>query len=293
MISVIICSIDKVLAQQVQKNIADTIGVVWEAIIIHNTASPKSLTHIYNLGAAKAQYDILCFVHEDILFQTQNWGVKLLACFRDDAGIGLIGIAGSKYKSKTPSGWFTGIADIECCSITHVDDKGNHQRIYSNPAPGSLMQEVKVLDGVLLCCKKKVWEEVKFDEVLLKDFHLYDLDFSFRVAEKYKVIVTFEIDLVHLTQGGSFGNKWLEYTLLWHKKMQPKLPASTSEFNSKASEFENTILKRWLIRLKHEDISFSNQLKWLWDIKIWAHVSAWPFVLLFLMKKYFNKQAGK
>jgi hypothetical protein len=289
MISVIICSIDKVLAQQVQKNIADTIGVVWELIIIENTASPKSLTHVYNSGAAKAQYDIICFVHEDVLFQTQNWGVKLAEHFKNDNSIGLIGIAGSKYKSKTPSGWFTGIAEIECCNITHVDDKGNHQRIYSNPLPGSLMQEVKVLDGVLLVCSKKVWEAVKFDDVLLKDFHLYDLDFSFRVAEKYKVIVSFEIDLVHLTQGGSFGNKWVEYTLLWHNKMQSKLPAGTNGLAIKSNDFENIILKRWLIRLKHEDISFSNQLKWLLDIKIWAHISAWPFVLLFLTKKYFKK----
>jgi hypothetical protein len=289
MISVIICSIDKVLAQQVQKNIADTIGVVWELIIIENTTSPKSLTQVYNSGAAKAQYDIICFVHEDVLFKTQNWGVILAEYFKSDSGIGLIGIAGSKYKSKTPSGWFSGIPEIECCNITHVDRDGNQQLMYYNPVQGSPTQAVIVLDGVLLCCKRKVWEEVRFDDVLLKDFHLYDLDFSFRVAEKYKVIVTFEIDLVHLTQGGSFGNKWVEYTLLWHKKMQHKLPACTSDLSSKGRGFENIILKRWLIRLKHEDISFTNQCKWLWNIKIWAHISAWPFVLLFLTKKYFKK----
>ena len=63
MISVIICSINKNFAQQVQDNIAATIGVVWEPIIIDNTVSPKSITAVYNLGAAKAQYEILCFVH--------------------------------------------------------------------------------------------------------------------------------------------------------------------------------------------------------------------------------------
>jgi hypothetical protein len=289
MISVIICSINKVLALQVQKNIADTIGVVWEPIIIDNTKHPESITHVYNIGAAKAKYDIVCFVHEDILFQTQNWGVKLVNYFKNDASLGLVGVAGSKYKSKTPSGWFSGIDEIECCNITHIDSADHQQKMYFNPSPGSLTQEAIVWDGVLLCCPKKVWEDIRFDDILLKGFHLYDLDFSFRVAEKYKVMVTFEIDLIHLTQGGSFGNEWVEYTLLWHKKMHKRLPASTPGINLKIKEFEKIILKRWLIRLKHERISFYNQLNWLWNIKIWLHISAWPFVFLFLTKKYFKK----
>ena len=293
MISVIICSINKILAGQVQKNIASTIGVDWEPIVIDNTIAPESITNVYNLGAAKAKYELLCFVHEDVLFQTKNWGVKMVDYFKNDASLGLIGIAGSKYKSKTPSGWFSGITDIECCNITHVDSGGNQQRMYYNPVADSLTQEVMVLDGVLLCCPKKVWEAIRFDETLLKDFHLYDLDFSFRVAEKFKVITTFEIDLVHLTQGGSFGNKWVEYTLLWHQQMQNKLPAFTSGNHFKGKHFERIILKRWLIRLKHENISFYNQLNWLWSVKIWAHISAWPYVFLFMLKKYFKKNAGK
>ena len=293
MISIIICSINKTLSAQVQKNIAETIGVVWELIIIDNTIAAESITHVYNVGAAKSQYDLLCFVHEDVLFQTQNWGEKMVDYFKNDSSLGLIGIAGSKYKSKTPSGWFSGIPDIECCNIMHVDKAGNQQRIYFNPVADSLTQQVMVLDGVLLCCSKKVWQGIQFDEGMLKDFHLYDLDFSFRVAEKYKVITTFEIDLIHLTQGGSFGNKWVEYTLRWHQQMQNKLPAGTNGNNFNAKEFEAIILKRWLIRLKHEDINFYNQLNWLWNIKIWAHISVWPYVFLFMVKKYFKKTGGK
>lgn len=293
MISVIICSINKALATQVQKNIADTIGVDWEPIVIDNTLSPESITHVYNLGAAKAKYDLLCFVHEDILFQTQNWGTKMLDYFKNDTSLGLVGIAGSKYKSKTPSGWFSGIPDIECCNITHADSNNNKHSMYFNPVPDSVTQEVVVLDGVLLCCLKNVWQAIKFDEILLKGFHLYDLDFSFRVSGRYKVIVTFEIDLIHLTQGGSFGNKWVEYTLLWHKQMHKKLPASLTKNNITSKEFEKIILKRWLMRLKHENISFYNQLNWLWSVKIWAYISAWPYVFLFMLKKYLKKSGGK
>ncbi|MDN3657158.1 glycosyltransferase [Ferruginibacter paludis] len=288
MISVIICSINKILAGQVQKNIAETIGVVWEPVIIDNITNPQSLTYVYNLGAAKASYDILCFVHEDLIFKTQNWGLKLIDHFKNDPQLGLVGIAGSKYKSNVPSGWATGIAEIDCCNITHLDRKGNQQQMYFNPVPGSLIQEVVVLDGVLLCCPKKVWEEVKFDDILLKGFHLYDLDFSLRVAEKYKVVVSFEIDMIHLTEGGNFSDKWLEATLDWHNKMSAKLPAYVKGLPVNKKRWEDKIVRAWLIRLKHENIRFYNQMQWLMRVKIWAHLSAWPNVLLFMVKKYFK-----
>ena len=223
MISVIICSANQAFAQQVQKNIAETIGVTWEPVIIDNTQSPKGITHIYNLGAARAQYDILCFVHEDVLFQTQNWGVKIIESFKNDNSLGLIGIAGSKYKSKTPSGWYSGFPELDCCNITHLNNDNQKQSIYFNPSPGSQTQRVIVLDGVFLCCPRNVWEITRFDDILLKDFHLYDLDFSSRVAEKYKVIVTFGIDIIHITKGMHYGNKWLESTLVWHKEMKKKI----------------------------------------------------------------------
>ena len=288
MISVIICSINNDLAQQVQKNIADTIGVVWESIIIENIQSPKSLTEVYNFGASKAQYDVLLFVHEDVLFKTQHWGKNLLDNFTNDTNLGLIGIAGSKYKSKAPSGWFSGIAALDCCKITHVDSNQQTQQIYFNPVAGTRLQQVVVLDGVLLCCKKNVWQQVKFDEILLKGFHLYDIDFSFRVAQKFKVIVSFEIDLIHLTEGGSFGDEWVNNTLFWHSKKQSSLPFYTKDLSTQKSKFESAFVRNWLIRLKQEDISFSNKICWLYKSKTWRYITAWPFVVLFLFKRYFK-----
>ena len=288
MISVIICSINKVLAQQVQKNIAATIGVVWEFIVIENMVSPKSLTEVYNVGASKAKYDVLLFVHEDVLFQTKNWGQKLLDYFEKDNSLGLIGIAGSKYKSSVPSGWFSGIEALDCCNILHVDSNNQKLPMYFNPLPGSLAQDVVVLDGVLLCCKKNVWQQVKFDEILLKGFHLYDIDFSFRVAQKFKVIVSFEIDLIHLTEGGSFGDEWVNNTLLWYSKKQSSLPFYTKDLATQKSKFESAFIRNWLIRLKQEDISFSNKICWLYKSKTWRYITAWPFVVLFLFKRYFK-----
>jgi hypothetical protein len=71
----------------VQSNIASTIGAQWEPIIIDNTINAMPITKVYNLGASKAKYDILCFVHEDVFFDTENWGLKVVESFRQDPAL--------------------------------------------------------------------------------------------------------------------------------------------------------------------------------------------------------------
>ena len=292
MISVIICSINKDFAKQVQSNIASTIGVQWEPIIIDNTINAMPITKVYNLGASKAKYDILCFVHEDVCFVTENWGLKVVESFRQDPALGLIGVGGSKYKSKTLSGWFCGFQELDCCNIKHLNKWGDKEVLYMNPEQGTTNQQVVTIDGVFMCCPRRVWDEIKFDEILLTDFHLYDLDFSIRVSEKYKALVTFEIDILHIVKGDHYGNKWLEATLMWHKHFQKKLPAFTSTLltnSDKENKFESGIIRTWLIRLKHEKLNFKNKLKWLYNVKIWKHFTSWPFIPLFLFKSFFKK----
>ena len=289
MISVIICSINKDFAKQVQSNIASTIGVQWEPVIIDNTINPMPITKVYNLGAAKAKYDLLCFVHEDVLFETENWGLKIIESFRKDSQLGLIGVGGSKYKSKTPSGWFSGFHELDCCNITHLKKSGEKETLYFNPEQDATSQEAVIVDGVFMCCPRKVWDEIKFDEILLKDFHLYDLDFSIRVSEKYKVIITFEIDILHIVKGNHYGNKWLESTLLWHKHFQKRLPVFTLPDNGrKKNKFESGIVRIMIIRLKHENLNFGNKLKWLYAVKIWKNPQAWPYLPLFIFKSFFK-----
>lgn len=290
MISIIICSINKTFAQQVQQNIAATIGVEWEAVIIDNTIAPKSITQVYNEGAAKARYDILCFAHEDILFQTNGWGKKIVQAFNADRQLGLIGVAGCKYKSKSPAGWFTGIKAFDCCNIKHFNRDGVTETLYFNPELDSLQQQVVVMDGVFLCSPRKVWQHIKFDEILLKGFHLYDIDYSVRVTTVYKALVTYEIDILHITKGNHFDNKWLDYTLRWHKQCSLLLPASLQSEIIKQQAIETTIVKVWLIRLKHEKLSMRNKIRWLLAAKIWLHPASWLNVPLFIINSLIPKK---
>jgi hypothetical protein len=133
MISIIVCSVNPELARKLELNIADKIGVPCEINVIDNSKNSRSITEVYNEGAAKSQFDVLVFVHEDVAFQTSNWGKLVLKLFHENDDLGVIGIAGAKYKSKAHSGWYTGVSEFDCCNVTHVDRTGKHQKIFLNP----------------------------------------------------------------------------------------------------------------------------------------------------------------
>ena len=84
MISVVICSINPTYADQVSKNISETIGVEHEIILMDNTRINKSISAVYNMGAASSKFGIVCFVHEDVLFETNVWGSHLVSLFDND-----------------------------------------------------------------------------------------------------------------------------------------------------------------------------------------------------------------
>src|SRR5687767_3493503 len=223
MISVVICSVNKNLALQVKRNIDQTIGVRWQLVLLDNNVLKKSIAEIYNIGAAQAEFEIICFVHEDVLFRTQDWGKLIVHYFSMDVDLALVGVAGSTYKSRAFSGWSTGISSFDCSNVLHINKSGQEERLYSNPFSSKALQNTVTLDGVFICAKKECWQKHQFDEGI-KGFHLYDIDFSVRNAKSGKVAVTYEIDLVHLTEGGNFGDEWLNNTIAWHNKFKDQLP---------------------------------------------------------------------
>ena len=98
MISVLICSNNPGLLTQVTNNITTTIGTEFEILHFDNREPKKGLCEVYNELASCANFPYICFLHEDVLFQTHEWGKKLNEIFLQNENTGLIGIAGSKYK---------------------------------------------------------------------------------------------------------------------------------------------------------------------------------------------------
>jgi len=226
MISIVICSANAEKYKNVCENIATTIGVPFEILSENNLVRQAGICEVYNRLATTAAFPYLCFLHEDVVFQEKGWGETLLELLNNNQ-VGLVGHAGCVYKSKYPGTWAS--------ALTHLYRDRNFQKKNAIEIKEHAA-EVTVIDGFFMACRKEVWAEFKFDEQLLKGFHGYDIDFSLAVGLKYKILVTFDINMVHLSNG-NMNQQWLEDSISVHKKWKQSLPRKTIEI----SEYERSI----------------------------------------------------
>lgn len=224
MISCIICSCAPNLLTELKKNIVSTIGCECELVIIDNSNDEYSIFSAYNEGVRRAKGDFLCFMHEDIIYHSQKWGNTIISYFKQFPNAGVIGVAGTHFLSKLPSGWWeTDITSrnllqgnkyngIYECSLDYVD-------VYkSNPT------QVASVDGLWMCMPRDVLNKVKWDERRFNGFHGYDLDMSMQVWKAgYEVHVIWDILLEHKSLGNVKTNFYDIYDVLW-KKWADSLP---------------------------------------------------------------------
>ncbi|WP_221284805.1 glycosyltransferase [Mucilaginibacter sp. SP1R1] len=296
MISVIICSANKSLLKQISENIAATIGVPHEIIAADNSVAAQGICAVYNQGILKAQYDTLCFMHEDILIKTEKWGQKVISLFHQDPQLGLIGVAGSAYKPLTPSGWSglginTSYLNI-IQSFKHTNNKS--ALVYRNPNNDNLLQ-VASLDGVWLCTTKKVVQEFIFDETTFKGFHGYDVDFSLSVGQKYKVAVSFEILLEHLSEG-VFDKTYLGENLKLYNKWSWHLPVNVEKLSSKQIIYiEKTTFKDFIDKIVEFNYPLIICVKVLYKNKSFFKLDPKLFLKLnyYTLKKYLTAKKVK
>lgn len=247
MISIVVSSYKPDLFLQFQKNVADTIGVDYEIIKVDNPGL-MGLCAAYNIGISRAKYDYICFSHEDLIFHTCDWGKNLIQTFDSDNSIGLIGVAGSSYKSFLPSGWAPP-------QLTRFPKINILQRINGIACPlkdlldHSISPNVVTLDGCWFATKKSVVETCKFDEDTFKGYHCYDIDFCLNVGLQYKIKVVYDILLEHLSLG-SYDKNWMEDTIKLHRKWN-NLPRQSEAMTSKEIlNQESLSCIEWLKRVK-------------------------------------------
>ena len=199
MLSIIICCRNKSISRELADNIKNTIGVNYEIISIDNSKNTYSICSAYNAGFAKSKYPYLCFVHEDVLFHTQNWGQKLITHLKlDDAGI--IGLAGGDLVTRIPNSWAKLMPSINIIQ-SDKNGKGTTQKMKYPEDFDQLRHSAILLDGVILCMRRKVMEETTFNESL-EGFHGYDLDISIHsTVIGYTNYVIYDIELEHFSRG--------------------------------------------------------------------------------------------
>lgn len=260
MVSIIICSINQEFLKGVSENISQTIGTDYELLVWDNREEKRGLCAVYNAMARQAKYEYLCFIHEDILFETANWGNVLHHLFESQPKVGVIGVAGSKYKSAYYSGWWTGDDQLDAFHINHRINGVDHPMLHPKErVPG--FHQVVCIDGVFMACRKSLWEKSPFDEENVKGFHYYDLDFSLRAARISEVLVTLDIYITHITQGGDYGDKWVVETMKFHQSHQRLLPFG--RYSAGRPNIDLFIAAKWLDRLRSEKISAENKRAWI------------------------------
>lgn len=279
MISVIICSIRPELFKQVSTNLSRKIGVEHEILSFDNRVEKYGICRVYNILAGKAKFEYLCFLHEDVLFETDDWGKLILEEFAKDANLGLVGIAGAKYKSRIYSGWFTGIREIDCANYLHQYED-HVENVILAPHNDRRTEDVVCIDGVFLFCKTDAWKATRFDEINLKGFHFYDLDFSLRMSRLYQAKVVYNVLIKHITGGGDFGDPWIETAMKFHQLHTDELPATLSDDYRK---FELKIAKNTLDVLKNFRISTANKFKWVVNQKLYLYPSLFYGIAKFLV----------
>lgn len=284
MISVIICSRSGSISTELFKNIEKTAGVPVEIITVDNSTGQFNISQAYNEGATQAQYKYLCFIHEDVLFTSTNWGEKILQLFTADPELGLIGLAGSLYKPDYITGWTTGIQQWDRANVWHGLPEGGTARYYINPE-GRNTDNVITVDGVFMAVIQDVFKLVTFDENL-EGFHFYDIEYSLRIKEAgFKALVVLnDIHLLHNSQG-RFNNVWFRAAYKYHKANAQRLQVQLKRdltFGKRNHAVESKIF--WINRLGTEQLSFKNKVRLLFNYGFVADFRYACRALIFLLK---------
>ncbi len=221
-------------------HIQKTVGVQNAEIIPYLNNRKYSLTELYNRGLKEAKYDIIVFIHDDIIFNNKNWGKSLLKQFKD-TDYGILGVAGTtdlmKNADDIAEKWFS----IEYRSVGMLKHEING-KIFDTTMSNKYDRPIQVvcLDGVFIAVDRNRIRE-NFDEKF-QGFHYYDISFTLaNHLAGVKVGVTFDVDLTHKS-GGSFDQEWEKNRLIFSKIFSSSLPCSVKP---EKIEFDKLAIKKF------------------------------------------------
>lgn len=227
MLSLITCARAKDVSEELRRNIATTIGTDYELIVIDNSSNDHSIFSAYNEGVRRSKGDILCFMHDDILYQTINWGVNVQRHFENHE-VGLLGVAGGYYLPAMPCYWFQNAMDRSINIIQH-ENRCKEACLDFMREGEQEKNEVVAVDGVWFCIRKNLFGKISFDEHY-NGFHMYDMDICMQIRQLgLKLFVVYDVLIEHMSLGNA-GCSWLDAALAFWKKWKQELPQYTEDF---------------------------------------------------------------
>jgi GT2 family glycosyltransferase len=217
--SIIICSVDAAKFARVCANYRSLFAERdVEFVGIHDA---RSLAEGYNRGVARAHGDIVILSHDDIEILSSDFAL----CVSDAiAHFDLIGIAGT---TRVVAGKWSAAGDPFVYTLISSPDPehGGYGTALLGGAP-LVVPGIQALDGVFMAMRREVAAAITFDAEVFDNFHLYDLDFSFRAYRAgFRLAVCRDIVLIHESTG-RYDAIWAEYKRRFERKHGAHLPAN-------------------------------------------------------------------
>lgn len=148
-----------------------------------------------------------------------------------DAKIGLIGVAGTKFKSTYPTSSWGQSSFLRKYRRGHIYYPGPVVNYidFDESQNVLLMDDVVCIDGVFMFTNTDVYKVCKFDSKTFNNFHGYDLDFSLQVFfQGYRIVVDRSIEIIHFSSG-NYNVHFTNANLLIQKKWASKLPVASKD----------------------------------------------------------------
>ena len=199
--------------------IKKTSGVSNPEIIPVENNGQLSLTEVYNKILNDSKNDIVILCHDDIYFDSKNWGQKILKHFKRNPNYGILGLAGTTHMPKSAKWWedFSKMKGI----VNHEHEGKKWESKYSSSL-GNQIDDVVLVDGLFIVINKNKIKQPFNKEI--KGFHFYDVDFSFRnFIDDVKIGVMYDVRVTHKSIGQT-NEQWEKNREIFAEKYKDVLP---------------------------------------------------------------------
>jgi hypothetical protein len=188
-------------------------------ILIYENDGVNSLPEIYNIGLNDSKYDIVVFIHDDLILETKNITPKIIRLFDKNPDYGIIGIAGT---DNLISGMWWQDKSSMYGIVGHEHEGKRHVNHYSKGDYSENLKQVIVVDGLFIMVHKKRIKHT-FNQQF-EGFHFYDLPICIENhLDGVKIGLTTKIK-VTLKSIGMVNKKWEKNKLLFEALYEKNFP---------------------------------------------------------------------
>ena len=261
MISIIICSTHKEIDNHLEKNVHTTIGdVVYEFVWIDNSDNKYTICQAYNEGVKRARYPYLCFMHDDIVFYSQDWGTIAINAMSNST-IGLLGVQGCTYFDESTLYWtMSGFKKAN----TILPFQSDKIREDDYPIHGN---DLVMVDGMWMFMRRDLFNEIHWDEHTYHGFHMYDMDLCMQINQKGMTIRLLDELWIQHNSYGNWNTDFFQGCRDFHTKWDANLPVSVMHITEDVQKRARRAAMSAICKYGVEFAKSQRRLSW-WPYKV-------------------------